>query len=183
MSGLGSFGRHVPNAAENDPLNLRLIGGNLDELPLHERLTAEEIKAAALLAQREDQATQDRIETQKNGDAFIAGTPAFIDNTANAHLLLNQARTMFGDGVITVSQFQSAYESLRTRTKFLKLDPKELAKEQQAAAKQRFDAAQNPTTPSEQDLYDMPLEDLRRLDAVENHNRMQVAGERDGNGW
>ena len=169
-----------------DPFNNRVLAflnDDASELEEAEKLTAEQIKAAALLAQREDRAAQDRFETIKNGDAFAAGRPEYVDNDPNAHLLLNQARTMFGNGVITIKQFESAYEYLRTNTNFLKLDPKELAKQQKAADKARFDAAQQPVTPSEQELYDMDLDDLRRLDAVENQRRMQLIGERGGDGF
>lgn len=177
--------RHVPT--QDDPFDVRVkafLNDNSEGLTPEDRLTAEDIKAAALLAEREDRNKQDILETQKNADAFIAGTPAFIDNTANAHLLVNQARTMFGDGVITVPQFQSAYEYLRTRTDFLKLDQKELAKERKAADKARFDAemAQRSAGPTEEELYSMPLDDLRRLDTIENHRRMRAEAERGGLG-
>src|SRR6476659_5688286 len=60
------------------------------------KLTAEQVKVAYEAAVREDRAVQDLLETQKNGDAFVAEHPEFVDNKANGELLVNQARTMFG---------------------------------------------------------------------------------------
>ena len=179
--------RHVETDAQRDPFNHRVmafLNDDASELDDSEKLTAEHIKAAALLAEREDQAKADRLASQQAADAFVAGHPEYDDKSeANAHLLLNQVETMFGKGLHTIKQWEAAYEYLRTNTNFLKLDAKELSKQKKAADKARFDAAQNPVTPSVQELYEMPLDDLRRLDAVENQKRMQRAGERGGNGW
>ncbi len=181
---IGSFTRYTSNPAEEDPLNVRVtssLNGTFDELPdTFENWSAPQVKEAVQGLQREDQVAHDRLETQKNGDAFVAGHPEFIDNTANAHLLFNQMNTMFGEGLHTLDHFEKAYEYLRTKTNFLKLNQAELAKQQKVAAKQRFDAAQKPVTPSQQDLYNMPLEDLRRLDAIAEQSRLQREGETGG---
>jgi len=147
--GLGIYGNaHVPNPAQQDPFNIRTraILGDPEALEKldpadPENLTAEQIKAAHTLALRADRATQDRLETQKNADAFIAAHPELIDNKANADLLLNQALTMFGDGELTVDNWERAYQYMRTKTNFLKLDAKEVEKQRKAEAKQRYETA------------------------------------------
>src|SRR5260370_42552490 len=88
---VGGYTRTIDTPA--DPFNNRVLAflnDDASELEEAEKLTAEQIKAAALLAQREDQAAQDRLATQQNADAFVAGHPEFIDNTANGQLLFNQ---------------------------------------------------------------------------------------------
>jgi len=131
---------------------------------------------------------QDRLETQKNGDAFIAVHPEVMDNTANARLLLNQMNTMFGEGLHTLDHFEQAYEYLRTKTDFLKLDRNVLAAQQRQAANQRYAQARAAeaariTNLSEAALEALPLEEIRRLDAIERQRQMQEAGERGGNGF
>jgi len=148
-------------------------------------LSAEQVKAAYNAAVREDQAAQDKLETQKNADAFIEVHKEFIDNTANAHLLLNQMNTMFGEGLHTIEHFEQAYEYLRTKTNFLKLDAKEVEKQRSAAARQRYaDAraveANRITNLSEAELEALPLEEIRRLDAVERQKQMRRIAEEGG---
>lgn len=189
MSGRHTYTlNNLENDPLNDPLNARVqasLNGSLDELPdTFENWPAERVKEAVAGVMRSDKAAQDRLETQKNGDAFVAGHPEFIDNTANAHLLLNQVNTMFGEGLHTVDHFEQAYEYLRTKTNFLKLDKTVIAAQEKQAAKQRYEQERaRSVTPTEQDLYNLPLEDLKRLDAVDNQRRMQLAGERGGNGF
>ena len=65
-------------------------------------LTAEQVKAAYNEALRADQAVQDTLENQKNGDAFLAGHPEFVDTIPNAKLLTNQMDTMYGKGLHTI---------------------------------------------------------------------------------
>jgi len=64
---------------------------------------------------------------------------------------------------------------------FLKLDKAELAKQEKDAAKALAEAERaHSVEPSIDDLYSMPLEDLRRLDAVENQKRMERIGNEGG---
>lgn len=153
------------------------------------QLTAEQVKAAYEAAVREDRAAQDRLETQANGDAFIAVHPEFMDTVPNAQLLVNQARTMFGkEGLITVEMFEQAYQYLRVNTDFLKLDRNVLAAQQKQAAKQRYAQARAAETRritnlSEAEVEALPLEEILRLDAMERQQQMQAAGERGGNGF
>lgn len=180
MSGVGSWMRHVETSADRDEFNQSLRGLG------PEQPSAEAIKAAHQEAQRADQTRLDTLETQANADAFIIAHPEVKDNIANARLLLNQARTMFGeDGPITVDQWEAAYQHLRTKTDFLSLDAKELAKQQQAASRQRYadqrasEAARIVNLPQET-LESMSLEEIRALDAQERQREMQRMGEAGG---
>ena len=194
--GVGTLGySYIANRADEDQFNIKtraFIGdpdalGHLDPND-PDNLTAEQIKAAHAAALREDQAQKDRLETQANGDAFIAEHPEFVDTVANAQLLVNQMNTMFGEGLHTVDHFEQAYEHLRTKTNFLKLDNAVLAAQQRQAAKQRYAQARAAsaariTNLSEAELENMSLDEIRRLDAIERQRQMQEAGERGGNGF
>jgi hypothetical protein len=185
---MADYERLLHNSADEDPLNVRVnasLNGSLDELPdTADFWTKDRWKEAALAAEREDRATQDRLENKKTADGFVASHPEYVDNNVNGKLLLNQMNTMFGPGLHTPDQHEAAYEYLCNNTDFLKLDPKELEKQRKAADKQRYEVERARSVGlSEQELYSMPLDDLRRLDAIENQKRLQLAGERGGNGW
>jgi len=186
-NGVGSYLRHLQNPADNDPINdgaRRSLDGLGASKP---RATAEQVKEVFEAAQREDQAQRDRFETKKNADAFIAGHPEIIDSDVNAQLLLNQVNTMFGDVLHTVDHWEAAYDYLRTRSNFLKLDKTVLAAQQKQAAKQRFDSEKARTTaitfdPND-DYSSMSLEEIKAR-AIEAHQReFELAGQRGGNGF
>jgi hypothetical protein len=148
-------------------------------------LTAEQVKAAYEAAVREDKSHQDRLETQKNSDAFVVQHPEFVDNEANGQLLVNQARTMFGNGLITIEMYESAYQYLRENTNFLRLNKVVLAAQEKQAAKQRYTNARAAeaariTNLSEAELEAMPLDEIRHLDAIERQRQMQRIGEEGG---
>jgi hypothetical protein len=177
---VGSYLRHLPQH-------------NLDNEP---ELTAEQVKLAYEEALRADQAHQDAIGSQKNGDAFVAAHPEFVDCRQNALLLLNQMNTMFGEGLHTLEHFEKAFEYLRTKTGFLKLNQAELAKQQRADAKQRYEQELALSTndawkhelhelpPSrQQELETMPLQDLRILAETEHRKNFRLAAERGGSDW
>jgi hypothetical protein len=145
-----------------------------------ENWSAAQVKAAAEMFQRADQKTQDRIATGENGTGFVANHKEYIDSDANAELMKHELTVMFGDVLWTPQMYEEAYESLRT-TKFLALNQTEDAKRQKAIAKQQYEEQRAASVePSIESLYQMPLEDLRRLDAVENQKRMQRRGEEGG---
>jgi hypothetical protein len=97
---------------------------------------------------------------------------------------------MFGDGVISIEMWEQAYQHLRHKTDFLKLDKKELEKQQAAASRQRYaearaaEAARTQRTFSPNANYDeLSLEEIRnRADEQARHD-MQLAGERGGNNF
>src|SRR5258708_1760573 len=136
MGSVGSYLRHIPNSADKDPFNVGArvrLGDPNAQLDLNDpdNIPAEHIKAAEKAALREDKSHQDLLETKANADAFISTHPELKDSEPNARLLLNQARTMFGeDGPITVDQWEAAYQHLRVKTDFLVFNAEALAKQQ-----------------------------------------------------
>jgi hypothetical protein len=179
---MGSFMRHVPNSAETDPFNKRIRAfkdDTVDQLPdKFENWEAPVVKEALAGIQRADQVQQARLENQKTGDMFIAGHGEYIDSVPNAQLMRHQLVTMFGDRQHSLGEFEQAYAALR-ESNFLALNKTEVARQQKEAAKQRYESERAKSVePSEQQLYDMPLEDLRRLDAISNQERIHREGER-----
>ena len=182
--GSGPWTRFVQNPADEDDFNQN-TRRRMDGLgPVRPQLTAEEVKVAYQDAVREDQAQKDRLETQKNGDAFIAGHPEFLDTTPNAQLLLNQMNTMFGKGFHPISHFEQAYNYLRTNTDFLALDKTVVASQQKQAAKQRYQAEQEriveTTFDESADYSTLSLDELKQRANDEIRNQMQRRGEEGG---
>ena len=143
-------------------------------------LTAEQVKLAYEEAARADRDTQDRAANQQTGDAFVAGHPEYVDNQANASLMQHEMNTMFGEGLHTLEHFEMAYASLR-KTNFLSLDRTVLAAQAKQSAKQRYATeSARIAGPTEEEMYAMPLEDIRIAHAQENQRRMQRRGEEGG---
>jgi hypothetical protein len=195
-SGVGSFGNsYIQSQADKDQFNIKTRAALGDPEALEmldpndpDNISAETVKAVHEAALREDRAAQDRLETQKNGDAFIAVHPEFLDTVANAQLLVNQMNSMFGEGLHPIEHFEQAYEYLHTKTNFLKLDKTVLAAQQKQASKQRYAdsraaEANRITNLSEAQLEALSLEEIRTLDALERQKQMQLAGERGGSGF
>jgi len=174
---VGNYTRSVQK--ESDPFDVRLratLDGTLDTLEDNfENWPAEKVKEAY---QGFERANTKHIVVNQNASTFLAVHPEFIDNDANAQLVNRTLKTMFGDCVHTVEQFESTYQVLRVSNS-LALDKVKLAEQEKAAAKQRVEAAKS-VTPTEEEMYNMPLEELRRLDAIENQKRMQKRGEEGG---
>jgi hypothetical protein len=195
-SGVGTFGNsYIQNQADSDQFNIRTRAfmGNPEALEMldpndPDNISAETVKAVHEAALREDRATQDSAENKKTADGFVACHPEYVDNYANAQLLLNQMNTMFGPGLHTADHHEAAYEYLRNNTDFLKLDKTVVAAQQKQAVKQRYAdsraaEAKRITNLSEAELEALPLEEIRRLDAIERQQQLQLAGERGGNGF
>ena len=150
ISGTGSYG------------NATIPRENVDDVP---ELTAAQVRQAYEAALAEDQSAQATIETQRNGDAFLAGHPEFVDNVPNAKLIVNQMDTMYGKGVHTLAHFEGAFQYLRENTNFLKLDKTVLAAQEKQAAKERFNAERermSTTVFNESVAATLPLDELRR---------------------
>jgi len=178
---VGSYTRNIQESA--DPFNERVRAfkddsfDSLEDNP--ENWPKEKVKAAAEMFQRNDQAHINAAEMQKTGTAWTKLNPQYIDNDANAQLMRHQLRSN-GVAKATLADFDLAYEQLK-ESGFLKLDKAELAKQEKDAAKALAEAERaHSVEPSIDDLYSMPLEDLRRLDAVENQKRMERIGNEGG---
>jgi hypothetical protein len=182
-------GRHTYNQPDPiDPFNDRVRAFLTDDastLPPEEQLTAEQIKAAGLLAIAADQQTQDRNASREFGDAFVATHAEYIDTgvigAKNGKLMNHTLKVMFGDVAYTPDHFDAAYQSLRADG-LLTLNQAEVAKQQKDAANQKavtFKAAKS-NQPTEEELYSMPMEDLRRLDAQHSQQQMRKGAEEGG---
>src|SRR6266699_3363371 len=108
---MGNFGRHVPNEAEADPMNVRIrstIDGTLDQLPdTFENWNPERVKEAALGFALAD---SNRIEQLANADAFLALHREFFDLDSNGQTMNKTLEALYGEKVYTVSEFEKAYE-------------------------------------------------------------------------
>ncbi len=177
---VGGFTRNV--AAPSDPFSDRVMAFRNDDssaLSAEEQLTAEQIKTAERLAQANDQVTQNKIARGQNADAFLAAHPEVLDTAANTKLIVHELARMFGtDALYTIENYEAATDSLR-RSGLLKINEAEAAKQKKEADKQRA-AAATKAEPTLEELYNMPMEDLRRLDAGANQARMQRRGEEGG---
>ena len=172
-SGVGGFGNYnTPSHTVDDP---------------ESELTAEQVKAAYEAAVREDRAAQDKQSSVENGRAFLAGHPEFIPTEANIQLMNHELKSRYGVREYTVAHYEEAYASLRS-SNFLKLDKNVVAAQQKQAAKQRYEDARaaqanHITNLSEAQLEQLPLEEIRRLDAIERQKQFELAGQRGGNDW
>jgi hypothetical protein len=143
--------------------------------------TAEQVKEAGEGFARAD---GKRNAINQAADAFLEQHPEIKDTKANGEAFNRTLKALFGeDCVPTIEHFETARRVMLANNT-LDIDKKKLAEieaQQKAAAKQQAEAERQASVPpSIDELYSMPLEDLRRLDAVENQRRMQEAGERGG---
>ncbi len=172
ISGTGSFGNAIFHPQDAD---------------IEQELTAAQVKAAYEAALAEDQAAKDKVQNQLDGDAFITAHPEIKDTVANAKLFVHEMDRTFGPGRHPIAHFEAAYESLRA-SNFLALDQKELAKQQKASAKARYDASYatdkerivaNAFDPN--DGYEtISLEEIRKRADEEVRHQMQRRGEEGG---
>ena len=194
MSG-GSYLRHLPNPAEDDPFN---VGARAkldapdgkptfdDSSTCFEEWSPEKQRAGYEGALRADEKRSANIQ---NADDFVVLHPEFVDNASNAKLLTKMVNTMFGDCVHTIPQWEAAYQALLI-TDSLDIDKAEVAKQQQKAAdaqrktllKQRQEQERLRNLP-EDEMETMSLEQVREQANCQLQEQMQVAGERGGNGW
>jgi hypothetical protein len=100
---------------------------------------------------------------------------------------------MFGEGLITVPMWEQAYQYLRTNTNFLKLNTKEVERQRQRDAKQRFDVEtarfnndawahsfDELSVAAQKELESLPIEELRRRATIAEQERMRRIGEEGG---
>jgi hypothetical protein len=186
---MSGFGRQLSNPADQDPLNRRVnaaLTGTLDELSEEgfEFWPKEQVKEAIVGLQRED---SNKIAQDANADAFLALHPEFVDIDSNGKTMNRTLEALYGERVYTVSEFEKAYQVCCANNS-LTLDEAEIVKQQQSAANLRAKAerarraAENRVF-SEDDKYNMSLEELRQVENNELQKRLQLAGERGGNGF
>jgi hypothetical protein len=156
--------------SSDDPFMSRvrsLHDGNIHPADLEEKQAwLKEAHADAVAA---DPNSQRNILKIKNAEAFVVLHPEVHNTRANGLQLAHECKRMFGDVAWTVPQYEAAYESLQS-SGLLGVNRVEAEKQRKAALRtqaERIKAAE----PTMEDLYSMPLEDLRRLDAVANSGR------------
>jgi hypothetical protein len=195
MAGAHDYVRYMQHA--DDPFTARVMAiknddtSNLEDNP--ENWPAEKVKAAGEMFQREDTIRQNQLQSGLNADAFLAAHPEILDTKANGELFRHELNRMFGEGsLLTVNEYEAAYASLRA-SNFLALNKAEVARQQKAADKARYDAqrAQHLNNPAvkqlhelspekQRELDEMSLEEIRRLDTLENQKRMERIGNEGG---
>ena len=182
---MGNFGRHIPNSAEQDPLNVRArasLDGTLDELPdTFENWDKDRVKEAVQGLQRADEST---IKQRANADAFLALHPEFVDINTNGQTMNRTLEALFGERLYSVSEFEKAYEVCCANNS-LTLDQAEIVKQQQAAANQRAKAerarrAVETRVYSESEKENLSLEELRAAENREIQRRNERIGQEGG---
>ena len=116
---------------------------------------------------REDQKQQSVAARVSNAEAWLTEHPEFVRNNANIDLMNHELLRTFGDVEWTLAHYDRAYESLRA-SNFLKLDSREVKKQEQAAAKAHAEGERSRNVALSQDeLYEMDMHELRlRSDGV-----------------
>jgi hypothetical protein len=184
-SGTGSYGNAIVHREENEfdtQVRARLRGGSTfdDSSPRFEDWSPEKQRASYEGLQRADANVNDQRE---NADTFLALHPEMPDTTANAQALNRTLEALYGKRVYSVVEFEKGYEVARANN-LLHLDKNELAKQAKAATQQRAKVERSRIVyRTEEELETMPIEEIRRLDAIERQKQMQEAGERGGNGF
>jgi hypothetical protein len=169
---VSNYERLLSNPAERDPLNQRInasLNSELDQLePTFENWSAPQVKEAIAGLQRASAKFNARIETS---NAFIALHPEFLDTESNGQAMNRTLQVLYGDTTFTPEHFEQAYAVLRANG-MLDVDQAVIVQQEQAAADERAKAARERSVGhSMEELYEMDLEDLRRLDAIENGKR------------
>ena len=148
--------------------NLRPDAVSPEELAL-EQLPIEQVKVLLREGERHIQRQPKLVETRLNGDAWFSlpSSAWYVDNQHNGNLMKMQlAANGFSEDTATIEQFEICARQLR-ESGLLTLNKTQVAKERVAEVAQRASEAvkQHGTvfdTTSEEDMYNLPLEELRR---------------------
>jgi hypothetical protein len=165
-----SFDYHVARQDTAFDARLRKVknGESVAEDATFDELPADKIKELFAKAAQSDQQKADAAMSRGEMDVWIKTHPEYRDHAANAKQLLNQVRTMFSTVTPSLQQAEAAYDALRD-TDLLDINQAELARQKDRSDAQRAKEIQDAGGvyvhghPSEQEMYEMPLEDLRRL--------------------
>jgi hypothetical protein len=146
--------------------NLRPGDASPEELAL-DQLPLEQVQLLLREGARQEQRKPKLVETRLNGDAWFSLNPWYVDNDHNAHLMKMQlAANGFAEDTTTVEQFEKCAKQLR-ESDLLTLNKRAVAKERVAEVAQRASESvkQQGTVfddTSEEDMYNLPLEELKR---------------------
>jgi hypothetical protein len=182
MGAVGSYLRHIENSADRDEFNINLKRAHDGLGPITPQPTAEQIKQLVEEAQAADET---RATNKRNADDFCALHPEFLDHDRNGAQFNATLDAMFGTNIAyTLDQFERAY-AVCCANNSLELDRAVLAKQEDAAAKERAKAARARRAAetrvfSEAELESMSLEDLRKVENQAIQKRNQKLGEEGG---
>lgn len=127
---------------------------DFDALPL------EEVQALCKAAVQAEEAAQNAPQNQLNADAFLTNHREIFDNEHNARMISMQLKADGVTGVVTQAQYEHATEQLNA-SGLLTLNKNVLAK-QRAAEVQRTAAEHVVENLSEEDMENLPLDELRK---------------------
>jgi hypothetical protein len=127
-----------------------------------EHLPIEDVLALCKAGEQAEMARQNTPKTQLNADAFLTNHPEIVDNQRNARLINMQLKANgVTDGVVSIEQFDRATSQLR-ESGFLTLNKTTLAKQHAAEVKQLAAEHAAIANLTEEDMYALPLEEVRR---------------------
>jgi len=118
-----------------------------------------------------------------NANAFLARHPEFVDTDRSGRTL----HALFGDEAFTDEQYEIAYNACRANNA-VDIDQGEIVKQKQAEANQRAKAerarrAAETRVYTEDEKYNMSLQELRQVEDQEIKRQFELEGQRGGNGW
>lgn len=135
---VGNYTRHIQS--EEDPFDTRVRAfrnDTVDSLPnKFENWDKEHVREAIEGMGRQDQRQQTITARVSNAETWLTEHPEFVRNNANIDLMNHELTRTFGEIEWTLAHYDHAYQSLRA-SNFLKLDAREVKKQEQAAARQR----------------------------------------------
>lgn len=170
--GLGIYGNSIVHREQNefDKKAHRALNGEpiSAEDAAWDEASPEQIRAQFERLSKSDQEKATAKASQEQLDVWVKTRPEYRDTPSNAKQLLNQCKAMFGTVTPTAEQADLAFLAIAD-TGLLDIDQKELAKQKdkrdtaQAKAIVAAGGVHRYGRPTEQELYDMPLDELRRL--------------------
>jgi hypothetical protein len=127
----------------------------------------EQIKAQFERLSKTEQQRDDAATSKRELDVWVKTKPEYKDHPSNARQLLNQCKTLFGTLTPSMWQAEEAYQSL-AGTGLLDINQEQLARQQEKRdEKQAQDILEAGGVfvygqPTEAEMYEMPLDELRR---------------------
>jgi len=146
---------------------------NMPEGP--QNAPAEEVKAWADHFQRADAKLNAR---RQSADAFTATHKECLDAESNGQAMNTTLQTLYGDIAFTSGILSKPTRCYAPTMHWTWIRQRSFAKSKKLRTNAPKAQSAQGVAPSEQDLYSMDLEDLHRLDTIENQKRLQEAGER-----
>jgi hypothetical protein len=153
--------RNAPNDLFGEQLHAKLNGTQLDQDNM-ENWSPEKVRKFEEQRLKEIATRNDGFRSRQDVAAFHVLHPEYRDDVEANTVLMNHELKRMGVPINpTIEQLETAYYSLRA-SGVLTLNQAVVAKQEKEAAKERAAAHRN-SEPTLEELYSMPMEDLRRL--------------------